>query len=77
MIFTTLKTIAYRVHTPKWAYSLTSGAGASMHGGRANRPGIQALYLSLELETALAEYKQVRLHWRWRLLISINAPFLS
>ena len=30
-----------------------------MHGGRANRPGIQALYLSLELETALAEYKQV------------------
>ncbi|MGS0743425.1 RES family NAD+ phosphorylase [Glaciimonas sp. GG7] len=59
MIFTTLNTVAYRIHDPKWAYAPTSGAGAGAHGGRVNRPGINALYLSLELETALAEYKQI------------------
>lgn len=59
MILTALNTVAYRVHGPKWAYAPTSGAGAGAHGGRANRPGINALYLSLELETALAEYKQM------------------
>ncbi|WP_229205839.1 RES family NAD+ phosphorylase [Duganella sp. Leaf126] len=50
---------AFRVHDPKWAFAPTSGAGAARHGGRANRPGINALYLSLELETALAEYRQL------------------
>jgi RES domain-containing protein len=58
MIFTKLNVVAYRVHDPKWAFAPASGAGAGMHGGRANRPGVNALYLSLELETALAEYKQ-------------------
>lgn len=51
--------IAYRVHDPKWAFAPTSGAGAGRFGGRANRPGVNALYLSLELETALAEYRQL------------------
>lgn len=59
MILTALNTVAYRVLAPKWAYAPTSGAGAGAYGGRANRPGIDALYLSLELETALAEYKQM------------------
>lgn len=59
MIFIALNTVAYRAHSPKWAYAPTSGAGAGAYGGRANRPGIKALYLSLELETALAEYKQM------------------
>lgn len=59
MILAPLACIAYRVHQPKWAFAPTSGAGAGTHGGRANRPGVNALYLSLELETALAEYKQV------------------
>lgn len=59
MILTTLQTVAYRVHDPKWAYAPTSGAGAGTHGGRANRPGVNAIYLSLELETALNEYKQM------------------
>lgn len=59
MIFTDLGTVAYRIHDPKWSYEPTSGAGAGRHGGRANRPGVNALYLSLELETALAEYKQI------------------
>jgi RES domain-containing protein len=35
------------------------GAGAGTFGGRANRPCINALYLSLELETAIAEYQQL------------------
>lgn len=59
MILTNLEALAYRVHDPKWAFAPASGAGAGKHGGRANRPGVNALYLSLELETALAEYKQM------------------
>jgi len=59
MILTTIHTVAYRVHDPKWAFAPVSGAGAAKHGGRANRPGVNALYLSLELETALAEYRQL------------------
>jgi RES domain-containing protein len=47
------------VHDPKWAFAPTSGSGAGKHGGRANRPGVDAVYLSLELETALAEYRQL------------------
>ena len=58
MIVVALDSAAYRVHQPKWSISPTSGAGAGIHGGRANRPGINALYLSLKLETALAEYRQ-------------------
>jgi RES domain-containing protein len=38
-------TTAYRMHLPRWAVSPMSGAGASKHGGRANRPGVEALYL--------------------------------
>lgn len=48
-------TVAYRVHSPRWASAPTSGEGAARHGGRANRPGISALYLALEPETALLE----------------------
>ena len=60
MIVTALDRIAaYRVHTPKWAMAPTSGAGAAKHGGRANRPGITALYLALDTETAVKEYQQV------------------
>ncbi|WP_373987333.1 RES family NAD+ phosphorylase [Duganella sp. BuS-21] len=59
MIVIALDSAAYRVHQPKWAISPTSGAGAGAHGGRANRPGVNALYLSLKLETALAEYQQL------------------
>lgn len=36
-----------------------SGAGAAKHGGRANRPGVEALYLALDTETAVREYQQV------------------
>ncbi|MBB5547645.1 RES family NAD+ phosphorylase [Paraburkholderia fungorum] len=53
-----LQGTAYRVLSPKWAFQPTSGRGAGTHGGRANRPGVDAIYLSLDTETALAEYKQ-------------------
>lgn len=58
MIMTEIDSVAFRVHDPKWGYMPVSGLGAGLHGGRANRPGLNALYLSLDLETALAEYKQ-------------------
>ena len=48
---------AYRMHVPKWAVAPTSGVGAAKHGGRANRPGVEALYLALETETAVREYQ--------------------
>lgn len=58
MILTDLNLItAYRMHTPKWAISPNSGAGAALCGGRLNRPGIEALYLSLDEQTAINEFK--------------------
>lgn len=60
MILTNLDSVtAYRMHTPMRATAPTSGAGAAAHGGRANRPGIQALYMALEADTAVREYQQV------------------
>lgn len=60
MILTELGPVtAYRMHTPRWATASTSGAGAAAHGGRANRPGVAALYLALESETAVREYQQL------------------
>jgi RES domain-containing protein len=60
MILTRLDNIpAYRMHTPKWAVQPTSGLGAAKRGGRVNRPGVEALYLSLERETAIQEYQQL------------------
>ena len=48
----------YRIHTPRWAFRPTSGAGAAKTGGRFNRPGTDALYLSRDIATATAEYQQ-------------------
>lgn len=60
MIQTTLQALtANRVHVPRWASVPLSGEGAALFGGRANRPGIPALYLSLELQTAIGEYQQL------------------
>jgi RES domain-containing protein len=50
--------IFHRFLTPKWAHLPTSGAGAATDGGRFNRPGIEALYLSRAPQTALEEYRQ-------------------
>lgn len=59
MILTAIVSKAFRVHDPKWSFAPVSGAGAARYGGRANRQGVKALYLSLELETALAEYQRL------------------
>ena len=59
MKLTTLTDVtAYRMHLPRWAVAPTSGAGAAKHGGRANRPGVEALYLAMQPATAIDEYKQ-------------------
>lgn len=50
--------IFHRYLAPKWAFAPTSGAGAATDGGRFNRPGVEALYLSRSPQTALEEYRQ-------------------
>lgn len=50
--------IFHRFLTPKWAFLPTSGAGAAIRGGRFNRPGVEAHYLSRPPQTALEEYRQ-------------------
>ena len=49
---------AYRLHSPRWSFQPLSGAGAGKSGGRLNRVGVDALYLALEPETAIAEFRQ-------------------
>lgn len=51
-------TTSFRALTPQWASRPTSGAGAALQGGRFNREGVEALYLSLDELTALREYQQ-------------------
>lgn len=48
----------FRVLTPMWSMKPLSGMGAATQGARFNRPDQEALYLSLEERTALAEYRQ-------------------
>lgn len=50
--------VFYRMNSPRWAFTPTSGAGAARQGGRLNRKGVEALYLSGDTATAIAEYQQ-------------------
>lgn len=60
MIVTALGPVtACRVLAPRWATMPTSEAVAASRTGRANRVGVPALYLSVEVETAIAEYRQL------------------
>lgn len=77
MIIAPLDAVVYRVHQPKWSFAPTSGAGAGTYGGRANRPGVNALYLSLDLETALAEYQQLDTLLPPGLMVSYNVSIGS
>lgn len=52
------KYLTWRAHTPRWSFAPTSGVGASRRGGRFNRPGIEALYITKEQETAADEFLQ-------------------
>jgi RES domain-containing protein len=48
----------YRAHDPRWSFRPVSGAGAAIHGGRFNTKGSEALYLSLDVVTAVKEANQ-------------------
>ncbi len=48
----------YRAHDPRWSFRPLSGEGAAIHGGRFNPKGVPALYLSLDLVTAVREASQ-------------------
>lgn len=48
----------YRGHDPAWSFSPLSGDGAALTGGRFNRKGEKALYLSLDAVTSFAECTQ-------------------
>lgn len=48
----------FRCHAPRWASQPLSGMGAATRGGRFNRAGLEGLYLSTDIDTALAEYRQ-------------------
>jgi len=50
--------VFHRFLTPRWAFVPLSGVGAAIDGGRFNRPGVEALYLSRTAQTALEEYRQ-------------------
>jgi len=50
--------VFYRMNSPRWAFTPTSGAGAAKQGGRLNRKGVEALYLCADTATAIAEYQQ-------------------
>lgn len=60
MIIVTLgaEEVFFRMHAPRWASQPMSGMGAAHAGGRFNRPGQEALYLSRDTTTAIAEYQQ-------------------
>ena len=48
----------WRVRAPRWAFDPLSGEGAARNGGRYNPKGRSALYMSADLNTAVAEYQQ-------------------
>ena len=47
----------FRAFSPLWSSAPESGAGAALRGGRFNRPGVEARYLSQTAHTALLEYQ--------------------
>ena len=51
--------VFYRFLTPKWSHLPSSGAGAAQNGGRFNRPGVEAVYLAREVETAHADTARI------------------
>lgn len=48
----------WRMLAPRWAHLPLDGRGAAKRGGRFNPLGSEALYMSLEFATAVAEYEQ-------------------
>lgn len=52
------KQACYRAHDPRWSFKPLSGEGAAIRGGRFNPRGVPALYLALEIVTAVKEANQ-------------------
>ena len=50
-----IRAVVYRAHDPRWAWTPLSGEGARRRGGRFNRQGMSALYLSFSLSAAVRE----------------------
>lgn len=50
--------ICYRAHDPRWSFKPISGDGAAIRGARFNPKGVPALYLALEIVTAVKEANQ-------------------
>lgn len=48
----------YRAHDPRWAFLPLSGEGAAIRGARFNPKGMRALYLALDVMTAVKEANQ-------------------
>jgi RES domain-containing protein len=48
----------WRMLSPRYSCDPLSGKGAARFGGKYNPVGFEALYLSLEYETAISEYMQ-------------------
>jgi RES domain-containing protein len=48
----------YRAHDPRWSFKPLSGDGAAIRGARFNPKGIPALYLALDVMTAIKEANQ-------------------
>lgn len=51
--------LLYRALNPLYAQDSLSGAGAALHGGRFNKVGRAALYVTLNIKTAILEINQV------------------
>ena len=51
--------LLYRALNPVYARDPLSGRGAALYGGRFNKRGVETLYTSLRLETAIREANQV------------------
>jgi len=45
----------FRAHDPNWSWTPLSGAGAALKGRRFNWPGLETLYLSLNVNTVFRE----------------------
>lgn len=48
----------YRAHDPRWSFKPLSGDGAAIRGARFNPKGMPALYLALDIMTAIKEANQ-------------------
>jgi RES domain-containing protein len=55
----TVNALFVGMQSPEGACAPLSGAFAATRGGRLNRPGVEALYLSESIHTAMDEYRQV------------------